>query len=118
MICEGSAKALTWPDEWTATTVGSRLFLYPRFNVKKISSDTLFLYCYLKVDGRRTAQFEHTLLITEDGVEALTGKKKTSPMQFWERDSEIHTGIWLGTTPQAKQRMKEINETLLQQQQQ
>ena len=21
MICEGSAKALTWPDEWTATTV-------------------------------------------------------------------------------------------------
>jgi methionyl aminopeptidase len=46
MICEGVAKALNWPDDWTATTT----------------------------DGKRSAQFEHTLLITDDGVEALTGK--------------------------------------------
>mmetsp|Transcript_12517 Transcript_12517/g.24012 ORF Transcript_12517/g.24012 Transcript_12517/m.24012 type:complete len:414 (+) Transcript_12517:158-1399(+) len=81
MICEQSAKALTWPDEWTATTV----------------------------DGKRTAQFEHTLLITDEGVEALTGKKETSPVQFWERESKVHQGIWLGTTPAAKRRMEEIN---------
>lgn len=75
----------------------------------------MFLYDQqTKVDGRRTAQFEHTLLITDDGVEALTGKKETSPLQFWERNSAIHEGIWLGTTPQAHGRMKEINEKLLQ----
>ncbi|KAK1228936.1 Methionine aminopeptidase 1 [Marasmius sp. AFHP31] len=36
-----------WPDNWTATTV----------------------------DGKRSAQFEETLLITEDGVEVLTAGK-------------------------------------------
>lgn len=84
MICEGSAKALTWPDEWTATTV----------------------------DGKRSAQFEHTLLITADGVEALTGKNEDSPVQFWERDSKIHKGIWLGTSATAKKRQEEINKAV------
>lgn len=56
MINEGSAKNVTWPDDWTATTV----------------------------DGKRSAQFEHTILITEDGVERLTGKLPTSPKFFWE----------------------------------
>jgi len=37
-----------WPDNWTATTV----------------------------DGRRSAQFEETLLITKTGVEVLTAKTK------------------------------------------
>jgi len=37
-----------WPDNWTATTV----------------------------DGRRSAQFEETLLITETGVEVLTAKRQ------------------------------------------
>lgn len=87
MICEGSARALTWPDEWTATTV----------------------------DGLRSAQFEHTLLITEDGVEALTGKNEGSPLQFWERNSAIHKGIWLGTSAAAVQRQNEINAVLLSQ---
>ena len=35
-------------------------------------------------DGRRSAQFEHTLLITETGVEALTGRLPDSPKFFWE----------------------------------
>eukprot|EP00591_Stephanopyxis_turris_P003533 CAMPEP_0195520678 /NCGR_PEP_ID=MMETSP0794_2-20130614/17413_1 /TAXON_ID=515487 /ORGANISM="Stephanopyxis turris, Strain CCMP 815" /LENGTH=418 /DNA_ID=CAMNT_0040650089 /DNA_START=38 /DNA_END=1294 /DNA_ORIENTATION=+ len=69
MICEGIAKAVTWPDQWTAATV----------------------------DGKRTAQFEHTLLITEDGVEPLTGKLDSSPVQFWEKESKVHQGIWTGT---------------------
>jgi len=85
MICEGSAKALTWPDEWTATTV----------------------------DGKRSAQFEHTLLITEDGVEALTGKIESSPVQFWERASDVHKGIWLGTSEAAKKRETVLNQQLL-----
>lgn len=36
------------------------------------------------LDGKRTAQFEHTLLITKNGVEPLTGKLPTSPPYFWE----------------------------------
>jgi len=39
-----SWEEIHWPDNWTATTV----------------------------DGRRSAQFEETLLITETGVEVLT----------------------------------------------
>lgn len=72
---------MSWPDNWTATTR----------------------------DGKRTAQFEHTLLITPDGVEALTGKIESSPMQFWERESEVHKGFFLGTTPAAKERAAELS---------
>lgn len=56
MLCMGSSKSLIWPDKWTATTT----------------------------DGLPSAQFEHTLLITEDGVEALTAKLPDSPKYFWE----------------------------------
>merc|ERR1739844_498467 len=81
MICQGTSQVLSWPDQWTATTR----------------------------DGKRTAQFEHTLLITKDGVEALTGKLETSPMQFWERDSEVHQGLWLGTTPAAREKAASLS---------
>ncbi|CAM9528220.1 unnamed protein product [Ascophyllum nodosum] len=57
MICEGSAKSVMWPDKWTAATA----------------------------DGKRTAQFEHTLLMTEDGAVPLTGKLDSSPRHFWEK---------------------------------
>jgi methionyl aminopeptidase len=56
MITEGTPKNVTWPDDWTVATA----------------------------DGKRCAQFEHTLLITEDGVERLTGKLPDSPKFFWE----------------------------------
>lgn len=80
MICEGTAQCLSWPDDWTATTT----------------------------DGKRSAQFEHTLLVTPDGVEALTGKIETSPVQWWEKESKVHSGVWLGTTPAAIQKMEEL----------
>ncbi|RMZ89091.1 hypothetical protein DV736_g3681, partial [Chaetothyriales sp. CBS 134916] len=51
MISLGSYKDKTWPDDWTAVTS----------------------------DGSRTAQFEHTLLVTEDGVEILTARFPDSP---------------------------------------
>ncbi|GAA5812526.1 hypothetical protein MFLAVUS_005982 [Mucor flavus] len=44
ILCQGSATGIMWPDKWTISTV----------------------------DGGRSAQFEHTLLVTEDGVEILT----------------------------------------------
>ena len=60
MICEGTARHLMWDDQWTATTM----------------------------DGGRSAQFEHTLLVTPDGVEALTARLPTSNPFFWEGDTE------------------------------
>lgn len=44
MICEGGWRDEIWPDNWTAVTS----------------------------DGKRSAQFEHTLLVTETGCEILT----------------------------------------------
>ena len=44
MITMGSWRERIWPDGWTAVTA----------------------------DGLRTAQYEHTLVVTDDGVEVLT----------------------------------------------
>ena len=47
-----------WDDDWTAVTA----------------------------DGKRTAQFEHTVLVTDDGVEVLTGGPgAASPSAPWTR---------------------------------
>jgi methionyl aminopeptidase len=47
MINAGNWRDEQWPDNWTAVTV----------------------------DGRLSAQFEDTLLVTETGVEVLTGRE-------------------------------------------
>ena len=44
ILCEGRNGVILWPDGWTAVTS----------------------------DGGRAAQFEHTVVVTEDGVEVLT----------------------------------------------
>ncbi len=46
MINLGQSKDVLWPDGWTAVTK----------------------------DGTRSAQFEHTMLVTETGVELLTAR--------------------------------------------
>lgn len=51
MINEGVWKDISWPDDWTAVTQ----------------------------DGKLSAQFEHTLLVTDHGVEILTARNKKSP---------------------------------------
>ncbi|KAG0290531.1 Methionine aminopeptidase 1D, chloroplastic/mitochondrial [Linnemannia gamsii] len=45
MFCQGTAVGVQWPDKWTVATA----------------------------DGGRSAQFEHTIVITDDGAERLTG---------------------------------------------
>ena len=62
MITLGSYKDKTWPDDWTSVTS----------------------------DGRRTAQFEHTLLVTEDGVEVLTARLEGSPGGAVEMVKEVN----------------------------
>ncbi|KAJ8447330.1 hypothetical protein Cgig2_013107 [Carnegiea gigantea] len=54
MINAGVWRDRTWPDGWTAVTA----------------------------DGKRSAQFEHTLLVTETGVEVLTARLPSSPNVF------------------------------------
>mmetsp|Transcript_20646 Transcript_20646/g.62821 ORF Transcript_20646/g.62821 Transcript_20646/m.62821 type:complete len:130 (+) Transcript_20646:1451-1840(+) len=56
MINLGSWEDRTWPDNWTAVTR----------------------------DGSRSAQFEHTLLITETGVEILTAREDEPVMEWSE----------------------------------
>ncbi|XWS77228.1 hypothetical protein CRYUN_Cryun01aG0243600 [Craigia yunnanensis] len=54
MINAGVWHDQMWPDGWTAVTA----------------------------DGKRSAQFEHTLLVTETGVEVLTARLPSSPNVF------------------------------------
>ncbi|KAJ0111907.1 hypothetical protein Patl1_00238 [Pistacia atlantica] len=54
MINAGVWRDRMWPDGWTAVTA----------------------------DGKRSAQFEHTLLVTETGVEVLTARLPSSPNMF------------------------------------
>ncbi|EME28845.1 Methionine aminopeptidase 1 [Galdieria sulphuraria] len=56
MINQGTYRDITWPDGWTAVTA----------------------------DGKCSAQFEHTLLVTENSVEILTARLPTSPKLWWE----------------------------------
>ncbi len=58
MITLGTVNYKIWDDDWTAVTA----------------------------DGKRTAQFEHTLLVTDDGYEVLTGGPgAASPSPPWTR---------------------------------
>ncbi len=58
MITLGTWQHKSWDDDWTAVTA----------------------------DGKRTAQFEHTVLVTDDGVDVLTGGEgAVSPTAPWNR---------------------------------
>ncbi|CAN5835315.1 type I methionyl aminopeptidase [soil metagenome] len=58
MISLGSWQHKMWDDDWTAVTT----------------------------DGKRTAQFEHTLVVTDDGCDVLTGGEgAVSPTAPWNR---------------------------------
>ena len=61
MINEGCWQDSTWPDDWTSVTQ----------------------------DGKRSAQFEHTLLVTETGFENLTARTPSSPPLWWEEETEM-----------------------------
>jgi len=58
MITLGTTNYKVWDDDWTAVTA----------------------------DGQRTAQYEHTVLVTDDGVDVLTGGPgSVSPTAPWNR---------------------------------
>ena len=59
MVNMGTWRDTHWLDGWTAVTK----------------------------DGQPSAQFEHTLLVTETGVDILTARLPTSPPLWWEADA-------------------------------
>jgi methionyl aminopeptidase len=63
MLNVGSHHCVTWPDGWTSVTK----------------------------DGKRSAQYEHTLLVTEAGCEILTARTPTSTPLWWEKEEEQTT---------------------------
>eukprot|EP00468_Gymnochlora_sp_CCMP2014_P009239 CAMPEP_0167747416 /NCGR_PEP_ID=MMETSP0110_2-20121227/4273_1 /TAXON_ID=629695 /ORGANISM="Gymnochlora sp., Strain CCMP2014" /LENGTH=341 /DNA_ID=CAMNT_0007632323 /DNA_START=99 /DNA_END=1124 /DNA_ORIENTATION=- len=60
MVNMRSWRDRTWPDSWTSVTA----------------------------DGRRSAQFEHTILVTKTGFEILTKRTKNSVPFFWESEKK------------------------------
>ena len=64
------SQTVTWGDGWTAATA----------------------------NGKRSAQFEHTLIVTKTGVLPLTAKREgLSRMQWWEEESTVQKGFFKGT---------------------
>ncbi len=61
MINLGVHNDTTWPDQWTSVTE----------------------------DGRRSAQFEHTMIVTDDGVEILTARNEKSPPFKWDEFVDV-----------------------------
>ena len=64
MINQGLWRDVTWPDGWTSATI----------------------------DGKRSAQFEHTIVVTEKGCEVLTARLPESPPLWWEKE-EVATKL-------------------------
>ena len=60
MLNMGSHHCVTWPDGWTAVTK----------------------------DGKRSAQYEHTLLVTDTGCEILTARTPSSTPLWWEKEGK------------------------------
>ena len=58
MINQGVWRDVTWPDGWTSATI----------------------------DGKRSAQFEHTIVVTDKGCEILTARLADSPPLWWEKE--------------------------------
>jgi methionyl aminopeptidase len=56
MINIGGWRDETWPDDWTSVTK----------------------------DGKRSAQFEHTMVVTQTGCEVLTARTRDSTPLWWE----------------------------------
>jgi len=78
MINAGTWKDATWPENWTSVTI----------------------------DGKRSAQFEHTILVTEAGYEILTARNSNSPPFFWENPSPTKT---LTTDSKEKKKYSKTN---------
>ena len=81
-VLQGTWKDVTWADNWTSVTQVSCCELMNKYG---FSSYLLTIVEYQ--DGRRSAQFEHTMLVTECGVEVLTARTEKSVPLFWDGET-------------------------------
>lgn len=84
MIALGSYRDVTWPDNWTSTTADGKRTA--QFGTLRLSYPLSVPYSsvpdvYTGVSGacQTNSSPEHTLLVTETGVEVLTGRLEDSP---------------------------------------
>ncbi len=72
MIALGKYRDITWPDNWTSTTIDGK---------RTAQFGTLYFPSLAQIGayGLLTTATEHTLLVTEDGVEVLTARNENSP---------------------------------------
>ena len=97
MLNLGQAKDVLWPDQWTAVRVLYYTLYTLYIHVSTYDTNNLLVYAsacipitysYLYVysytyyvpiqvtrDGSRSSQFEHTMIVTETGVELLTPRE-------------------------------------------
>lgn len=68
MIALGKYRDITWPDNWTSTTIDGKMTA----QFGKLSLETWQQHRLICIT-------EHTLLVTEDGVEILTARQPDSP---------------------------------------
>jgi methionyl aminopeptidase len=79
MINQGTWKDVTWPDDWTSTTAVS-------ISSYKIC-DIISGHSVLLQDGKRSAQFEHTMVVTDTGCEVLTARRDHDGLPHFQTPS-------------------------------
>lgn len=66
----GKPREVYWPDDWTNTTIDGKWTA--QFGLYKYKTN-------FALHGNANIDIEHTLLVTETGVEVLTARKENSP---------------------------------------
>ncbi len=75
MINEGSWHDYMWPDQWVQScgSCGGELVVVLCLSIlKRVLTTCTFPQTCTTEDGKRSAQFEETILITDTGCEVLT----------------------------------------------
>ena len=95
MINLGAPGDTTWGDNWTAVTTDGKcrymsIFIEisyrTNYKLKSFSFILITLHMHVLVMvGKRSAQFEHTILVTEKGFEILTARED-EPVMCWNED--------------------------------
>lgn len=77
ILTVGAPQEVYWPDNWTNTTVdGRRSAQFGKFKKVNAMINPLILF---PLTNEWYTNVEHTLLVTETGVEVLTARTATSP---------------------------------------
>ena len=82
MTFEGNVVWELTDDSGTLVDQGHVLTAMGSWQHKMVFDDN---WTAITTDGKRTAQYEHTILVTEDGFDVLTAPGAVSPSAPWNR---------------------------------